>query len=115
MIAVKKVDLFPPRHLFSLQKKPKKGAKRKGDLLNSQKATSCVTFPRKGEEDLFTLDRTLRDHVSTVSRGYFRVPKTLPFRTRLSARPFLRKCHNEFYLHENRKKKNVIEFRSVTS
>ena len=60
MIAVKKVDLFPPRHLFSLQKKPKKGAKRKGDLLNSQKATSCVTFPRKGEEDLFTLDRTLR-------------------------------------------------------
>ena len=67
MIAVKKVDLFPPRHLSSLQKKPYSSLK-KGDLLNSQKTTSCVTFPRKGAEDLFALNRTLSDHVSTVSK-----------------------------------------------
>ena len=31
--------------------------------------------------------------------GYFRVPKTLTFKTKLSTQP---SCENEFYVHENK-------------
>ena len=35
-------------------------------------------------------------------KGYFRVSKTLTFRTRLVAKPFLSSCENEFHLRGNK-------------